>query len=678
VFNFVKALPGRLIGILRAMGSALAGAARTAWTIYFTTAKAVLNAVITFVRKIPGRILGILKGIGSALAGAAKTAWTIYFTTAKAVINTIITFVRKLPGRVASGISSLASKLSSLAGTAWNAFFTKSKQIFDTVVAWAKGIPQKIISGIGSLTTTLSSIGGDLVSGLVSGISGAWHWVTSKVDELVGKIPKAIRKLLGIASPSKVMIEIGKNMVAGLAKGITDSTKSVMYSIRKQVGAIKNIAVREFKEIGKLMGKSLGLGVAETSDENVNRVRAGIDKLNEDINKAQIDAIDKRAHQLINARKVANEKISNANKHRAKGTDAKDSLPSLNIDQATKLAAKQLKSVNAAVDKYQKKLSAQKKRKVSVADLIDTNWGKNGNKNFGKLKTTAKAQSATLADIAAARTAVAGKLEIANQALQDQLDAKLQFSTQVIEAAKAYASAMNTVAKNDKTPITSKDVTTQMSDRLAALVKFNADVAKLTASGLNKDTLREIVEGGVEGGGDIASALVAGGKGAVTEVNKLQTSINAEAKKLGTSTASTFYDTGIEAAKGLVEGLESNDKALKDAAASLADKIIAAFNKKMGIKSPSRVMIEAASHIPEGVTKGILAGRRAVGNAMAAIMPNPARGQGNATVTAVGSAGVGGGRSITVAPGAIQVVVPTANPTLAASAMLDALVARTR
>jgi hypothetical protein len=96
-------------------------------------------------------------------------------------------------------------------------------------------LPGKIKSIFGHIKSDLTNIGKDIVGGLVSGIEGAWHWVTDKVAFLTNLIPSGVRSLLGISSPSKVFKEIGGHIGSGLALGIEGSADGVTSATRSLV-----------------------------------------------------------------------------------------------------------------------------------------------------------------------------------------------------------------------------------------------------------------------------------------------------------------------------------------------------------------------------------------------------------------------------------------------------------
>lgn len=87
-------------------------------------------------------------------------------------------------------------------------------------------------SGIGEFFV---SIGGEVVSGLVSGITGNIGQVWDAVTSLADGIPAAAREALGIRSPSRVMQELGGYTAEGFALGIEDGADDAQAAMRAMV-----------------------------------------------------------------------------------------------------------------------------------------------------------------------------------------------------------------------------------------------------------------------------------------------------------------------------------------------------------------------------------------------------------------------------------------------------------
>ena len=105
------------------------------------------------------------------------------------------------------------------------------------VVNFFDNIGGKIKNAIGNAGQLLYSVGQAIVQGLVSGIVGAWHWVTDKLSSLISGLSSAAKKLLGITSPSKVFMEIGHFTGQGLAAGLDASRGTVADAAARMLGA---------------------------------------------------------------------------------------------------------------------------------------------------------------------------------------------------------------------------------------------------------------------------------------------------------------------------------------------------------------------------------------------------------------------------------------------------------
>jgi hypothetical protein len=109
---------------------------------------------------------------------------------------------------------------------------------------------------------------------------------------------------------------------------------------------------------------------------------------------------------------------------------------------------------------------------------------------------------------------------------------------------------------------------------------FAENLRRLKEMGLNGDLFNQLVEAGVEAGGETAQALVDGGSGTIGEINSLFDEINQLGSDLGEDVAATMYGTGIDMADGLLAGIQSKQSELEILARSMAD----AFNKEFQLR----------------------------------------------------------------------------------------------
>lgn len=294
-----------------------------------------------------------------------------------------------------------------------------------------------------------------------------------------------------------------------------------------------------------------------------------------------------------------------------------------------------------------------------------------------------KTNNATLAEYARAREIVADKLEKANQKLADAIALRDDYRKQVTDSIKSFGSLITAEAKTVNgvaQALTATDITDNLKTRLAKIQAFQANLRRLLALGLSNDAYKQIVDAGVEEGSAYAEALVAGGTGAVNEVNGLVSSINNSAKQLGLEASNRMYQAGVDAARGLVEGLESLSEQLDSAAAKLGKTIATAVKRELGIKSPSRVLMGAMDYVGDGTVIGLDNQASKVDAAASrfanriALTPDQARI--SAYQSAIDAAAVSGNQPQQPLVGELNVHTPTEDPMGVAKETLNELTGR--
>lgn len=155
-----------------------------------------------------------------------------------------------------------------------------------------------------------------------------------------------------------------------------------------------------------------------------------------------------------------------------------------------------------------------------------------------------------------------------------------------------------------KVPVTAKSVSSYAKKKLSDIRGFKEKIRTLLNRGYDPALVQEIAEMGITDGTQVANALIKDNSQKKT-LNDAYKSIQWNSKDLGQLVGNKMYDAGINAQKGLIKGLQADEKALKQAAAHLGDILYKEFKKKLGIKSPSRVMAGLGKFIPQGVALGI-------------------------------------------------------------------------
>lgn len=131
--------------------------------------------------------------------------------------------------------------------------------------------------------------------------------------------------------------------------------------------------------------------------------------------------------------------------------------------------------------------------------------------------------------------------------------------------------------------------------KVAQAKQYAAMIKQLIAKGLNKTTIQQLLDAGVEGGLGAAQTLLAGGSTVVAEVNKLTAELAATGQGLGNKVADSMFGAGIKAAEGVVAGLEREEKRLDRIAQKMArtlvrevDEILDRYSKNKSAQTQQR------------------------------------------------------------------------------------------
>jgi len=137
-----------------------------------------------------------------------------------------------------------------------------------------------------------------------------------------------------------------------------------------------------------------------------------------------------------------------------------------------------------------------------------------------------------------------------------------------------------------------------------ANIKFKATMEQLRKLGLDDNQYKKFMEQGTEIQPFLDQLLRAGGS-TITELNNIDTSLIQSANDLGKSGADALYKSGVDLARGLVEGLESQMADLVAKMKTIGKAIADEIRRELGIKSPSKVFAEIGAHTMRGLAKGI-------------------------------------------------------------------------
>lgn len=470
-----------------------------------------------------------------------------------------------------------------------------------------------------------------LVTKSISGIGDAVGWVMEKLgresDNLGGIIQGLVNRTIQLNDLSKAVGQaaaagasgFGSPQVPNMSDIIKSGTTALNSTSTKNGGYKAPSSPAKYNNPYTALANSLikdGPTVAQ-------QIRKAIQTVNKQVQVALAEAARSLSGTgTRDALRAAGASLM------SQGADAVQSAQSALNSAAQRLAsassAKEARRALAEVKRAQQdliKAQAAQSRINSAAKLLNQSAVLNST-NINRLVEGLKVSNASLADFARAREILATKIEAAQQKVADAIALRNDYTKQITDATRAFGAlttAQASTINGIEQALTATDITTNLQDRLDKIKTFQSNLRLLLAQGLSESAYKQILDAGVDGGSAYAAALVAGGSGAVSQVNSLVSQIDSAAASLGATAGTRMYQAGVDAAKGLLAGLQSIDKQLATASAKLGATIANAIKKSLGISSPARVMIDMMDNVGDGTVIGLGNQHNKVGAAASAL-----------------------------------------------------------
>jgi hypothetical protein len=143
--------------------------------------------------------------------------------------------------------------------------------------------------------------------------------------------------------------------------------------------------------------------------------------------------------------------------------------------------------------------------------------------------------------------------------------------------------------------------------------EFANNLRTLRDMGLDPMLFNQLVQAGVEAGGETAQALIEGGSGTILEINSLFQEIDGIGASLGEEVAATLYGAGVDMTNGLLAGIKSQQEELMELARSMGQAFTDEFNSRISIAvekpvAAAKAASDAAAAAVPDITKIDVAG----------------------------------------------------------------------
>ncbi|MEE4540995.1 hypothetical protein V2S66_03305 [Streptomyces sp. V4-01] len=213
--------------------------------------------------------------------------------------------------------------------------------------------------------------------------------------------------------------------------------------------------------------------------------------------------------------------------------------------------------------------------------------------------------------------------------IKAQLAAASSYAVSARDSAQSFASMTSLPAAGGS--FGAGGILAGLQTRLGQIKKFTANIALLGKRGLSKTLLNQLVQAGPEQGSAYAQALADASASTLKSINSTQSAIDKAATAYGRGVADTMYDSGSQAGKGFLTGLQSQESAIEKEMTTLAKKIQAEIRKELKIHSPSKVTQQLGEFTGQGFLVGfrskhpqIEASARRMAALVAAVRPGSA------------------------------------------------------
>lgn len=530
---------------------------------------------------------------------------------------------------VIQGVQIVINNLVSAARTAMSNFAGAIQAGAGRVASFLRALVTSAIAIVTGLAGRFTSIGGDVMRGFYNGVVNAAGTVLSFIRNLASDVASTFASALGIASPSKVFRDLGGFIILGLIDGMKRREREAAKESGRVAEGVINSAINVLRTAsGSLRSTAQIITQALARGGN-----------NPALNKAFQQLGERAIQSLTNGLR--------------RGRDAAQGDIASIIERINEVARAAMKGQD-------------KKTRATIAAQASS------------LQQWVRGQGAALDAVWREVDRAGVRLDRARERLRELQQEFRQMRESVRDSLRGELDLGGAIG--DDGTATFESVASQVSGLAARMKKFASLIKRLIKAGFPPALVQEVAALGTTEGIAVANALLSGTKAQQKELIADFQGIQSASDAIGKALAEQMFGAGIEAQKGLIQGLEKNRDALIRAARRIAKTITDEIKRELGIKSPSTVFRQLGEFIVEGLALGIEGGTDRVAGAVTGLVNPNVLGNVNAPISSLaGGQGASGGTGNVIggiASGAITIVTPYANPRLVAIEALDALAAR--
>ena len=519
----------------------------------------------------------------------------------------------KISKATATGLASGSGKAKTAGGKMASEFSKGITSKSGTAKTAGSKVSKAGSSGASAQKSSFVSVGGNLSLGLASGIRSNSGAVSSAAREAVRAAVAAAKAEGKIHSPSRVMeSDVGKWMPLGMAAGIRKYTKDVEDASGEMANASVEATATALgihspsRVYEDAIGKNIPKGVAKG-------VREGQTELNAEMNLAVNEALSaaKSASKKGNYSDIGNNLMSGISEalNTAKSRSS-ETVQEIIDQQTSKVSSKHDTAEKNFQDKISKTKNKKKKAKLK--------------KQLKKLKKQNAAEEKQL-KIAGEKTAAAY-----NDAFEKEADRLNKIAQEKLqELSDEYQEAYNNI-KSKMDSLTDKQQSWgniyNLDQNIMDIEKYQKNL-KLLENKIPESMMEKILGMGIDAGNAYMAWFQhmseAEQQAYINKWNqqqsmsktfsenffgddlaKLQANYESEMKTVTDDLQKEMKQAGVNIAKGLTAGMESETRNLSKSMKKICQNIIKTAKKTLKIHSPSREFTEIGSYDIQGAIKG--------------------------------------------------------------------------
>lgn len=243
------------------------------------------------------------------------------------------------------------------------------------------------------------------------------------------------------------------------------------------------------------------------------------------------------------------------------------------------------------------------------------------NKDYSKgQRKNAARDASSLERALKSLTSRSEKLKTALEAATDQAD-KLQSVSDAVSGGLRDEFSLggtlgNLKSGDQKGSLSAGSFVKSAQGKAAQIKRFGGLLDKLRKKGYSSSIVQEVAELGSVEGTQVGTALLGATGTEKNALNNAYKSMDYWAGEAGQSVTESMYKGGLDAADGLVKGLESKSKKVDSAFYKLGKDAEKAFRRSLDMHSPSRTLAIAGSDALDGVVVGVDGNRHKLESAM--------------------------------------------------------------